>query len=310
MKRKTGLLCFAMLLLMVVAAPLAAAAPTVAQIDFAGRNRWSSYMAPCGNKIYYFHNYDIYSMNKNGSSKKKVYSMNNNAVYGMQAHGGYVYYANSDKQGIYRFKPGDSAPKLFISSASDFIIGGDLLYYATSNSKQIKYRNLSTGKTGTAVTTTSSYIRPQNYVQDMLIYSIGDTSTGIYNPASGKTTTYSGKYWQMQGRGSYVFYYNANNKAVYRAKLQSNGTLGSWSKFRALDAYDVVISGDYIYYLAQGDDDFEFYLHKQSIATGQGTRLGKWYFLYEPTLQPYGDYIWVFAGTDGALTGLDGPIGK
>ncbi len=306
MKKRALILCLSLILMMIGTSVLASAAPTAAQIDFTARQGWGSQIAPGGDRLYYLHGNDIYSMNKTGGNRRREYNLSSNAYPGsIQAHGGYLYFI--DNYTVYRFKPGASKPTAYLSNVNSFVIGGDVLYYGVPSGQYIKTRNLSTGKNAT-VLEGKNFLTVANFVQDMLVFQHGDY-TGFFNPKTKENKVYVEDLRTIQARGSYAFWYNPEDNYIYRGKLSSNASL-SLSRYTYTDrrTAQCIVSGDYFYIFLyeSGNTTDYYYLIRQDISTGKYTQLKAFNDLYEPMLQPLNNTIWIFTGIDGSLMGYKG----
>ncbi len=170
MKKRVISLAFC-LVLMAFSCSTAYAKPTSEEIDAQARGT-ESHVTSIGNTIYYISGDWLYSISARGRNHKKellVGTQNEHAketTWGLQSYNGYLYYRrrvwdanlnkDTDRYNVYRYKPGGK-PSVFQANVTEFIIGGNTLYYGTPSGLYIKSINLDTGKKDTLVQGNDKY---------------------------------------------------------------------------------------------------------------------------------------------------------
>lgn len=285
--------------------PLAAqAAPTNQQKDFISRMSNGGYIVTMSGYNYYAHNSAIYRMSTSGASKTKLYSMRNPSD--LMTHGGYVYFIDhSQGEGgtgnLYRFKAGASKPTKYISGVHDAVIGGDVLYYTNSSMNILRTINLKTGEKGTIFNKTMLMISNLNYMHGLLTM---DVVTSGYRDAMVLLSQGNKAYTVFEGESAYSMV--AHDSHVYMnlggklAKVKVNAS----NRSLTLDSYVVsnpgifIISGNNLY--NQTLSGSKVVITRYNLNTGKSSQYKTYDFSKYGwvSLQPAGDYMWVFYHAD------------
>ena len=303
MKRKHCIPLLLALVLLVSTALPAVAAPSSMQVDFISRMSGKALCVKLGSYLYHVEGDAIYRRTSAGADPKKLFDAVN--ARDLQIHGSYIYFIEDDSKKetptLYRFK-GTTKSKV-LDNVYDAVIGGDTMYYTNSERDTVFSWNLKTDKKRTIYSGHFTGVCEMNYMQNLLTFTATmkgaeKTSLFVYSAKPDHATYYTGSSQGLLAHGSFL--YMPDEGGYTRMSFSESKPSISRGKVMLAGVKEAIICGNSFFYWKNDAANGKGRIYKRTISGGTEKLVYEYDLEKYPdvTLEPAGDYMWLFAHDD------------